>query len=133
MSKITFKSENKHISGFPLKKIETIGLFQGLDQNNVTVPKGNDYVEELYNKLDIILASRKGARMGNPLKGEDIKNIYVRLFNKKPIGGKDKIIDEIVNYVTTVKYENTKDFSTDTIKIEDDIEEDDYDDDDVDI
>lgn len=124
MSKISFKNESRHIPGFQLNKIETLGKFQDIGQNNETKQSRNDMIDQYYTELNDIKNNRTGStiRPNRKILEPDIIKIYKDITGniKKPGMRKNDMIDAIEDFYKN-KYvpRHSKDINNINISIED--------------
>lgn len=106
MSKISFKNESKHIPGFPLNKIETIGKFQDLNEEAQFKQNRNNKIDYYYYQLDDIrknkVRSGLASQASRKIKESEIKEIYMEITGNKPKNGqlKNDLIDVIDDFYT---------------------------------
>lgn len=103
MSNISFKNESKHIPGFPLNKIETVGNFQYLNNDHQIKQERLDKIDYYYSQKDDIFASQKGLGLSKTasriIKEPEIAAIYLLVTGKKKKNElKNDMIGEIMKF-----------------------------------
>lgn len=104
MSKISFKNESRHIPGFPLNKIETIGNFQEINNDK---QDRLDIIDRYAEQLNDIIANRKSSGLigtaSRKIKETEIAYLYLKITGKNSKGNlkKNDMIDFIENFYRT--------------------------------